>query len=171
MVMIVMGRIVAPFGIHGWLKVQPLGDDPMSWRRMPQWWVGRDPESDLSSDWRAVSPNGLKLHGKGVVLALVEVPDRTAAEELDGWFLAAPREALPVPAKDEYYWADLIGLSVSGRAGVSLGRVSGLLETGAHAVLQVGDGEVERLIPFVAAFVEDVDLERGEIRVDWERDW
>ncbi|MEN3112767.1 ribosome maturation factor RimM [Uliginosibacterium paludis] len=169
--MILMGRIVAPFGIHGWLKVQPLGDDPLSWRRMPQWWIGRNPESQSSEDWRAVSPNGLRPHGKGVVLALSEISDRTAAEAVDGWYLAAPREALPKTAKDEYYWTDLVGLAVVGRGGVALGRVDALIETGAHAVLQIQDGETERLIPFVAAYVEEVDLSLGVIRVDWEQDW
>lgn len=169
--MIVMGRIVAPFGINGWLKVQPLGDDPLSWKRMSAWWVGRDPEAKDPESWQEVLPGGLKLHGKGVVLALDGVEDRTAAEVYTGWYLAAPREFLPKPGKDEFYWTDLIGLRVIGRAGSSLGVVSGLLETGAHDVLQVEDGEVERLIPFVAAYVGQVDLERGEIQVDWESDW
>jgi 16S rRNA processing protein RimM len=169
--MIVMGRIVAPFGIHGWLKVQPLGDDPLSWRKMPQWWIGKDPDSQREQDWRPLKPRGLQAHGKGVVLALEGFDDRTAAEAIDGWFLAAPREALPATDKDEYYWTDLIGLSVVGYADVALGRVRGLLETGAHAVLEVEDGETERLIPFVAAFIKNVDLVAGRIEVDWEADW
>ncbi|MDQ7990639.1 MAG: ribosome maturation factor RimM [Candidatus Dactylopiibacterium sp.] len=169
--MIMMGRIAAPFGVHGWLKVQPLGDDPLSWRRMPKWWIGSDPESDRAEDWREVTPNGLRVHGKGVVLALVEVPDRTAAEAIDGWFVAAPREALPKPGKDEYYWADLVGLAVTGREGANLGCVTGLIETGAHDVLEVRDGDVERLIPFVAAHVLEVDLAARVIRTGWELDW
>lgn len=166
-----MGRIVAPFGIQGWLKIQVLGDDPLSWRKMPQWWIGKDPDSQRQEDWRAVRPNGLRPHGKGVVLAVHEIPDRTAAEAVDGWFLAAPRESLPPPAKDEYYWADLIGLRVFGNAGVALGKVQGLIDTGAHAVLEVEDGEKERLIPFVAAYVLSVDTGLGEINVAWEADW
>ncbi|NSL56378.1 ribosome maturation factor RimM [Uliginosibacterium aquaticum] len=169
--MIVMGRIVAPFGIHGWLKVQPLGDDPMSWRRMPQWWIGPDPDSAKAEDWRPVVSSGLRPHGKLIVVALEGVADRTAAEAIDGWFLAAPREALPKPGKDEYYWADLIGLRVTGKAGVPLGVVRGLIETGAHDVLEIADGETERLIPFVGAYVLDVNLAAGLISVDWEADW
>ena len=171
MAMILMGRIVAPFGIHGWLKVQPLGDDPMSWRRMSQWWIGRNPESQVAGDWRPVSPSGLRPHGKGVVLAISEIPDRTAAESVDGWYIAAPREALPKTAKDEYYWSDLVGLTVVGQGNASLGIVDSLIETGAHAVLRVLDGEVERLIPFVAAYVEEVDLSRKSLKVDWGSDW
>ncbi|MDP5241214.1 ribosome maturation factor RimM [Uliginosibacterium sp. 31-16] len=169
--MIVMGRIVAPFGIQGWLKIQALGDDPLSWRKMPQWWIGKNPDSQRPEDWRALAPRGLRMHGKGVIAALEGVDDRSAAEAIDGWFVAAPREALPPPAKDEYYWTDLIGLRVSGTGGVALGTVRKLLSTGAHDVLEIEDGETERLIPFVAAYIQDVDLAAGEIRVEWEADW
>lgn len=169
--MIVMGRVVAPFGIQGWLKVSPLGDDPLSWRKMPQWWLGRNPDSLRAEDWKVCIPRGLRIHGKLVVLALEGVEDRTAAEALDGWFLAAPRESLPPTAKDEYYWTDLIGLNVVGISGVALGQVTGLLETGAHAVLEVRDGEIERLIPFVDAYIGEVDLSSGVVKVEWEADW
>ena len=42
--MIVLGRIVAPFGVQGWVRVHPFGDDPLSWKKMPQWWLGTDPD-------------------------------------------------------------------------------------------------------------------------------
>jgi len=53
-----------------------------------------------------------------------------------------------------------------------LGQVLGLIETSANDVLRVGDGsEKERLLPFVAAVVLDVDLSARRVRVDWEMDW
>lgn len=166
-----MGRIVAPFGINGWLKIQPLGDDPLSWRKMPQWWLGKNPESQQAEDWQPYTPRTVREHGKLVVAALTGLDNRTAAEALDGFFIAAPREALPPPAKDEYYWSDLQGLSVVNAAGIALGTVRRLLDTGAHSVLEVTEGETERLIPFVAVYVQEVDLAAGLIRVDWEADW
>lgn len=169
--MILMGRVAAPFGIQGWLKIHPLGDDPMSWRKMPQWWFGKDPDSLRGEDWQTFAPRGLRVQGKEVVAALEGVIDRTAAEAMTGWYVAAPREALPLAGKNEYYWADLIGLRVFGNEGRALGIVRGLIETGAHDVLEVQDGETERLIPFVAAYIQDVNLSVGEIRVEWEADW
>ena len=75
-------------------------------------------------------------------------------------------------AKDEYYWADLIGLDVVNTHDVSLGHVVGLIETSANDVLRVGDGvEKERLLPFVATVVLDVDLLARRVKVDWEADW
>ena len=170
--MIVLGRILAPFGVRGWVKVHPFGDDPLEWRRMPQWWLGRN--ADAAEDpqaWVAYALADCKAHGKGIVAAFQGVEDRAGAESLEGAYIAAPREALPKPAKDEYYWGDLIGLAVFNGHGASLGVVTGLIETGAHDVLQLADGEIERLIPFVAAYVKQVDVPRRRIVVEWEADW
>ena len=167
--MIVLGRIVAPFGVSGWVRVHPFGDDPLSWKSMPQWWLGLDPDG---KEWTPYTLKGCKEHGKGgIVATFAEVPDRNAAEAVSGYYVAAPREALPKPGKDEYYWSDLVGLEVRNASGALLGTVSGLLSTGAHDVLQVQDGETERLIPFVASYVTAVDMAARCITVDWEADW
>ncbi|MGE0013038.1 MAG: ribosome maturation factor RimM [Azoarcus sp.] len=168
--MIVLGRIVAPFGVQGWLKIHPFGDDPLSWRNMPHWWVSTDPDAPAQA-WSQRELRGCRAHGKGLVATLEGVPDRNAAEAIEGWYIGAPREALPKPATDEYYWGDLVGLAVNNEAGEALGTVSGLISTGAHDVLQIQDGDNERLVPFVAAYVLDVDLAGRTIRVAWEKDW
>lgn len=172
--MIVLGRITAPFGIKGWVHVHAFGDDPLSWRKMSTWWIS--PTEDAPAEaWRPLKQIGCKQHGKGIVAEFAEVRDRNAAEAIEKFFIGAPREALPNPGKDEYYWADLIGLEVVNEAGQSMGVVQDLLETGVHDVLQVVAGEgkeaQERLIPFVAAYVQDVDLASKKITVTWELDW
>lgn len=163
--MIVLGRITAPFGVHGWLKVHPFGDDPESWMRMPRWWLGRD------ESWQAYALKDCTPHGKGLVARIEGIDDRSAAEKLSGMFVGAPREALPKTAKDEFYWADLVGLEVVNLADEQLGRVADLLTGGAHDVLCVRDGDNERLLPFVATVVKKVDLAGRKIRVDWASDW
>lgn len=168
--MIVMGRIVAPFGVKGWVKIHPFGDDPLAWGEMPQWWLAADAEAPESA-WQPVQLAGLREHGAGFIATFEGCSDRTAAEALQGRYIGAPREAMPAPDEDEYYWGDLIGLAVVNQAGESLGSVEALLSTGAHDVLQVRDGDDERLIPFVAAYVLDVDLPARTIRVEWQKDW
>jgi 16S rRNA processing protein RimM len=168
--MIVLGRIVAPYGIQGWIKIHPFGDDPLAWRTMPQWWVCSDSDG-APETWRPLVLRGCRMQGRSLVAAFAEVKDRNAAEALDGLYVGAPREALPATAEGEYYWADLVGLGVVNRAGESLGTVSSLLSTGAHDVLQVQEGDREYLIPFVAAYVDDVDVNARRIRVDWQKDW
>ncbi len=168
--MIVLGRIVAPFGVQGWVRIHPFGDDPLSWRKMPHWWLAADDKAP-DEQWKQVALAGCRVHGKSLVASFEGVADRNGAEAIDGLYVAAPREALPKPAEDEFYWGDLVGLAVENEAGETLGVVSGLISTGAHDVLQVQDGDNERLIPFVAAYVLDVDLAARRIRVAWGKDW
>jgi len=168
--MIVLGRIVAPFGVNGWLRVHPFGDDPEAWRKMPQWWLAADVDAPDES-WKAHGLETLKLHGDAVVAKLAGIDDRDASEALGNCYVGAPREALPAPAQDEYYWSDLVGLGVVNMQDQQLGRVKSLIETGAHQVLVVADGERERLLPFVGHVVRLVDVAQGVIRVDWDSDW
>jgi 16S rRNA processing protein RimM len=170
--MIVLGRIVAPYGLHGWLKVHPFGDGSDAWSAMGQWWLAKDAEK---GDWRQFKLVEAKSHGRGLVARLDGIDDRSAAESLEGLYIAAPRELLPKTAADEYYWADLIGLKVENTLGTPLGEVVELLETGANSVLVVSEGEGEakreRLLPFVAQVVKKVDVAGGRIHVEWGGDW
>jgi len=78
--------------------------------------------------------------------------------------------ALPAAADNEYCWSDLIGLEVINVQDEVLGKVTELLETGANDVLVV-EGERERLLPFIAQVILQVDLEAGRINVDWGTDY
>jgi 16S rRNA processing protein RimM len=169
--MVVLGRIVAPFGLHGWVRIQPYGDDPQAWGTMPRWWLSAD-EGAAAGGWQACQLVDCKAQGKGLLACLEGIADRTAAEKLAGLYIGAPRQALPQAGDNEFYWADLIGLAVINLAGENLGRVSSLITTGAHDVLCVSDGQDgERLLPCVATVVKEVDLTGGTIHVAWERDW
>jgi 16S rRNA processing protein RimM len=168
--MIVLGRIVAPYGLHGWVRVHPFGDDPDRWREMPHWWLGTVADGE-SGDWLSHTLEDSRVHGKDLIAKFEGIDDRTAAETIDGRYIAVPREALPRTATDEYYWADLIGLEVINSEGMSLGKVTGMLAASAHDVLCVGDLERERLLPFVAAVIKDVNTESRVMRVDWSSEW
>jgi 16S rRNA processing protein RimM len=167
---VVLGKIVGPYGLRGAVKIHPFADDPQVWSRLPHWWLGR--EGEAPELWRQTRLIRCKEHNESLIAELECVPDRDTSEALKGILVGVPRAALPLPAKDEYYWADLIGLDVINTHGQSLGRVLGLIETSANDVLRVGDGErAERLLPFVAAVVLDVDVALKQVRVEWEVDW
>ena len=168
--MIVLGRVVAPFGVHGWLRVHAFGDDPEAWKLMRQIWISDDAEAPAER-WVVHELAGLRRHGDGVVAKLAGIDDRDASEALGSCFIGAPRDALPAPKQDEYYWADLVGLDVVNLLDQSLGRVESLIETGANQVLVARDGERERLLPFIASVVKQVDVPGRRIRVDWGSDW
>ena len=138
-----------------------------------------------------------KAQGDAVVATAQELPDRTAAEAMKGARIFIGRANFPTAGDGEFYWIDLIGLAVHNRQGEALGTVIGLLDTGAHSVLRLRRPEVvsadsatdsaigsatdsatattsdtsERLIPFVAAFIDKVDLAGKRITVDWGLDY
>lgn len=159
------GYIAAAFGIHGWIKVVADTEYADSLFDYPTWWLGRN------GQWRAFSLEESGLQPKNVIAKLAGVSDRDAAFALKGMTIAIPRSEMPPAEEGEYYWADLIGLEVVNLAGESLGRVDKLFETGANDVLVVRDGSVERLLPFVASVVIDVDQTAGRVKVDWGLDY
>ena len=167
---VVLGKIVGAYGLRGAVHVHPFADDPAAWARMKYWWLGR--EGEAPERWQPQRLIRFRAHGDSWVAQFAGVDDRNAAEASTGLLIGAPREALPATAENEYYWADLIGLSVVNIREEMLGQVLGLIETPANPVLRVGMAESkERLLPFVAAVVLDVDLSAQRIRVDWEADW
>ena len=159
-----MGRISAPFGVKGWVKVQPNTAAAQNLLAYKTWWV------EDGDGRRSVSVAQARVHGRAVIAKLDGCDDRDAAAALRGRTVAVPRDALPDARAGEYYWADLIGLAVENQSAQSLGRVTGILQTGANDVLVVA-GERERLIPFIAAVVREVDLPAGVMRVDWGADY
>lgn len=159
----VLGRVGAPFGVQGWLKVQSYTDPPEGIAGYPAWELHRGASLGRRAvlDW--------KRAGSGVAVRLQGVDSREAAQALTGAEVRVTRAELPPTAEGEYYWHDLIGLEAFSPQGVPLGRVAGILELPAHAVL-VLEGERERLVPLVKERLAGVDLDAGRLTLDWHPD-
>lgn len=165
------------WGIKGWLKVQPYAKDPQALFSSRRWFL-KPAEAQPGRPAAAVTaevPLFLRVieareHGDVVVASVRDVADRTAADALRGARIFVSRSSFPTAGDGEFYWVDLIGLQVFNRDGELLGEVGGLIDNGAHSVLQVS-GETDRLIPFVAAYIDEVDLKARQIRVDWGLDY
>ncbi len=157
-----LGRIAGAYGIRGWMRVHSHTDPRENILDYSPWLLllegGGQREFALVEGRR---------HGKSVVVRLAGVEDRDAALALIGAEIAVDRTLLPPAGEGEYYWSDLMGLEVVTPAGVKLGRVHHLMETGANDVLVVR-GERERLIPFIDQVVLEVDLDAGFIQADWD---
>jgi 16S rRNA processing protein RimM len=163
--LVVMGQVGAPFGVRGWFRVHTFTERADGLLDYATWWLGN------AGAWREYRVQHGEVHDKGLAAKLEGIDDRDAVGGLRGRQIAVPRHAMPEAEPDAYYWADLTGLRVINLEGEVLGTVDSLFETGAHDVMRVLDGKVERLIPFVAAFIKDVALKAGEIRVDWGSDF
>lgn len=163
-----MGRVTAPFGVKGWVKIYALTAQLGNLRDYPVWWLGHE------GDWREMQVVVARVQGNTLVAQLAGIEDREAAVALKGLEVAVPREQLPGAAEGEFYWADLIGLRVVNTEQHEFGRVVRVMQTGANDVLVVASGngnEPETLIPFIAGAIRQVDLEAGVISVDWGKDY
>jgi 16S rRNA processing protein RimM len=164
--MVVMGKVVGAQGILGWVKVQTFTEYLDSLLDYGTWYVGNEQE------WRPLEVLEANVHGGRVLIAKLQgILDRTAAEKYKGLLIAVPRAELPEKEEGEYYWSDLIGLMVENLAGEVFGMVDSLLETGANDVLVVKGESGEKLIPFIASVIQQVDLKNKKIRVDWQADY
>lgn len=159
-----MGRITAPYGVKGWIKIHPYTEAIEGLTPYATWWLGKQGE------WRKATVIQSRPQGKALVAKLQGCDDRAAAQLLKNLHIAVERSHLPVAKEGEYYWADLIGLEVVNLRGEALGVVSALFATGANDVLRV-QGERERLIPFIPQVVREVSLDAAAIRVDWGLDY
>jgi 16S rRNA processing protein RimM len=164
--MVIMGRVASAHGIKGWVKIQPYTEYLDSLLDYKTWWIGSE-----QGPWQEVKVLECEAHNKTLAALLPNCSDRNASEKLKGLLIAVPRDSLPKQPDDEYYWSDLIGLSVITESGVTLGLVTQLLETGANQVLMVQGDSGEILIPFVATAIKQVDVKNRTIRVDWSADY
>lgn len=179
-----LGRIQDAWGIKGWVRIQPHSADTEALFASSAWFL-QPPEARFARGFDAfagsvrVQVAEIKPHADGAVARFESVDDRNTAEALKGVRIYLPRSAFPKAPEGEYYWVDLIGLAVFNREGKPMGVVRDLMPTGPHSVLVLEfsdtvDGKpqlAERMIPFVDAYVDSVDLQARRITVDWQSDY
>lgn len=171
-----VGFILGAWGVKGWIKVQPYSSDPKALFSTKRWFVrppaAAVPHRQPASAGRMLRITQAREHGDMVVAKPDGCDDRDAAEAWKSAAVHVSRASFPTAGANEYYWVDLIGLSVVNRQGESLGTVADLIDTGVHSVLRVeAPDAVERLVPFVAAYIDDVSLPERRITVDWGLDY
>lgn len=171
-----VGRITDAWGVKGWFKVLPFSAKPEALFSSKRWFLMPNERGLKTFEGVAkLAVKEAKEHSDTVVACAHDVLDRNGAEALRGSRIFVSRSSFPTANTDEYYWVDLIGLDVVNRQDEALGVVRELLSAGPQTVLVLEflqDGKIqERMIPFVSAFVDDVDLKSKRIRVDWQADY
>jgi 16S rRNA processing protein RimM len=158
-----MGHISGVHGVRGWVKIHSLTEPRDAIFEYQPWLLGESLEG--------IRVRQGKKHGNRLIALLENAEDREQAEALVNQPIAVYRDQFPALLEDEFYWTDLIGLSVQLENGRELGTIEHMLATGANDVMVVR-GERERLIPFVLdRYVKDVNLDRGLVVVDWDPDF
>lgn len=166
-----IGELKKPYGIQGWLWLFSYLEDRQAVFDIKPWII----KTPLGA--KTLTVKNWRTQGKGYVVQLHEVPDRTTAETMFGVTLWANKDNLSQLSENEYYWTDLIGLTVKNQQDNHIfGVVKELFETGAHAIMVVSPtndsfDDEERLIPWHKQTIVDVDLTQKMIVVDWGVDY
>ena len=162
---ICVGRIGEPHGVRGEVKLWPFTADPLA--------IARYGELANADGTRTFEVEALRPARDHVVARLKGVRDRTAAEALCNLELFVPRERLPaIDAPDEFYHADLVGLTALARDGAALGTITAVHNFGAGDLLEVKprDGGETVLVPFTERTVPEIDVAAGQVVIDYDFD-
>ena len=166
---VTLGKVGAVYGIKGWLKIHSFTDDQEAILDYFPWSLklGNKVQSVEITDWRK--------HNNGLVVKVAGIDDRDIAQKLVGSEIFVSEDALSDLPEGEFYWRDLIGMTVVTDKGYDLGQVSDIMETGANDVLVVkanlkdGFGKKERLIPYLMdQVILSISTENKQICVDWD---
>jgi len=162
--MVILGRLAAPWGIKGWLKVHSYTDPPTALLDYRVWQLSR-----AGGGWETVKVLSGRAHGAGreLVVALEGVLNPEDARQYTSREVGLPRSALPVPPPGEYYWEDMVGCEVATAAGAALGVVSHFHDFPAGPVMAVRGAGGEHWVPLSPGHLKQVDLGLRRIVVDW----
>ncbi|MGK0375580.1 MAG: 16S rRNA processing protein RimM [Arenicella sp.] len=165
-----LGKLVGVWGVKGWVKLHSYTRNRADISQYKTWYLQK-PGS--KGDPTPIAVLNCREQGQGMVVQFDDVNDRDQAMAMSGQMIFVKQSDLPKLPKGEFYWQQLIGLTVKNET-VTIGKVSSILETGANDVLvckNVKEGKADVLIPYNNDVVLDIELEAGTILVEWDPDF
>jgi 16S rRNA processing protein RimM len=164
---IVIGRLGAPYGVKGWIKLQSF-TDPVDNILEYQPWL-----ATLNGKNTSIEVINHRKHNKGIVVQLEGCTNRDDTLYYRNSDIIVNRDVLPALDAGEFYWADLEGIEVFTLEGNRLGTIDHLFPTGANDVIVVKDkGKSECLIPYLMdKVIKEIDLDNNKMIVDWDTDF
>ncbi len=166
-----MGRVIDAYGVRGQLKLEPFAGPGSALGKARKIWLSR---RDKSGEFGV---RQIKEHSGTLLVSLEGFADRDFAASWKGATVQMSRAQFPASGSDEYYWVDLIGCQVTGQHSSLLGEVVSVDDHGGGPFLKVRAAELvdgkprERLIPFVSAYITQVNLAEKSIVADWDPAW
>jgi 16S rRNA processing protein RimM len=157
---LVVGQVGRAHGIRGEVSIALRTDEPDS-----RFAVGARLRADRGpQEWLTVA--AVRPHRDRLLVRFTEIADRTAAEGLRGALLSVDASSVEQSDPEEFHDHQLIGLQVVTTSGETVGTVAAVQHLPLQDLLVVAGPDAERLVPFVAALVPDVDLVAGTLTVD-----
>ena len=162
-----LGKIVGVWGVKGWIKLHSYTRNRVDIAQYSTWYLQ---EPRKKAEPVAIDVINCREQAQGIVAQLDGVVDRDQAMAMSGQKIFVKKSDLPELPEGEFYWQQLIGLTVKNEAAV-IGTVQSILETGANDVLvckNTEQGKADVLIPYTDEAVLEIDVEAGTILVDWD---
>lgn len=158
--LICIGAVAGAFGVNGEVRLKSFTADPAA--------IAAYAPLTTEDGGRSFDVTLTRPISNGFAARLGGVATREQAEALRGTRLFVPRDRLPSLPDDEYYHADLIGLTVVDTGGTVLGTVAAVLNHGATDLLEIRipGRSTTVLLPFTIAAIPTVDLSAGRIVAD-----
>lgn len=163
---VIIGKIGAPYGVKGWVKINSYTDEKAGIFNYVPWIIGAGQNFQVAQ-WRT--------HNNALVAKLKGIDDRDDAERIKNLDIAIESSQLPQLSDDEFYWRDLMGMQVVTEKGYSLGIIKEIFATGANDVMLIkantndAFGQKERMLPILFdQVVKQIDQPSATITVDWD---
>ena len=156
--LVFVGVVTGARGLKGELRIKPITAEPDALF---------DYGPLLSEDGSKTYKGKITGHAKGQLLVRLDgIGDRTQADTVKGLKLFVPKDALPEPDEDEFYYADLIGLQAELVDGTPFGTIHWILDAGAGVSLEINTADGTVLVPFTKASVPIVSMTEGKVVID-----
>lgn len=159
-----IARFGKVYGVKGWIRLYSFTEPKENLLDLTPWYIKKQ------NTWKILDVEEMKYHGKDLIIKLKNIDIREEVQALTNTYVYIEREQLPKLPQDEFYWHDLIGLKVTNTKNIEFGVITEMLETGANDVFVVKNGK-ERLIPYTASVIINVDLEEQQLVVDWDEEF
>ena len=162
---VVIGRFGRPHGIKGFVTVHSFTEPRDNILRYKDWY------GFLNNTWQPITLLSVETHSRAIIAQVEGYPERELVTRITNIEIAVQKEQLVELEPGEYYWHQLIGMSVINKKGESFGVVVEIMPTGANDVLVVR-GEKKHLIPYLPGqVVIDINSSQHVITVDWDVDF
>ena len=153
---VVIGKISAPHGVRGEVRIVPLTDFPERFENLKTVFLEDDSKMELES---------VKFSNKFIIAKFKNINSRNDIEIFNGKLLMLNRSDIPSLPEGEYYNFDIIGLEVIDNKGSKLGKITEVLKTGSNDVYVV-DGKKQILVPALKKVVKEINLTDGFMKVE-----
>ncbi|MPW26061.1 16S rRNA processing protein RimM [Alkalibaculum sp. M08DMB] len=155
---LVIGKIGAPHGIKGEIKVFPLTDDPSRFDALKTFYIKN------KEIYQEYSITKIKYQKSNLIVKLDGIDDRNSAEELKNKYVEIDRQDGIQLEEDEYYIVDLIGLKVY-ENDILLGELQDVIQSGGTDIYSIKTSAKDILIPAVSQYIQEIDMGNKKIIV------